>query len=121
MPAGSRLLRNLDLAVLAIALPVYVVAGFPMLGWAAATGAWLCARLLQALLDRRALARGDRRAALRARAGALIARLYLVGLAVLAAGIVEREAGVAAGALAAVVFTVFFASQFVVNSLEERS
>ena len=105
--------RNLDLVVLALGLPVFLAAGLPLLGWGATTAAWLAARAVQALAERRAAAKGDRRAAMTARAAALIARLYVTGLTVLAVGIVDREAGLAAGVLAVAVFTVHFATQFV--------
>ena len=42
-----------------------------------------------------------------------------VGLMVLAAGVIEREAGLTAGILAVVVFTVYFATLFIVKPLEE--
>lgn len=116
---GLRLLRNLDLIVLAVALPVFVGADLPLLGWAAATVAWLASRVVQLLAERRAAASGDRRVAMGARAATLMGRLYLVGLTVLAAGIVEREAGLAAGVLSVLVFTVYFATLFVVKPLEE--
>ena len=44
--------RYLDLIVLALALPVFVVAGWPMLGYAAGAVAWLAQRAIQALDDR---------------------------------------------------------------------
>jgi hypothetical protein len=37
MPLGLRILRNVDLAILAIAIPVWIAAKLPALGWAAAT------------------------------------------------------------------------------------
>jgi len=111
-------LRNLDLAVLAIALPVFIAAGLPLLGWAAATAAWLASRVVQAIAERRAVESGDRRVAMGARAATLMGRLYLVGLTVLAAGIIEREAGLAAGVLAVLVFTVYFTTLLVVKPLE---
>jgi len=111
-------LRNLDLAVLAIALPVFIAAELPLLGWAAATAAWLASRVVQAIAERRAVESGDRRVAMGARAATLMGRLYLVGLTVLAAGIVEREAGLAAGVLAVLVFTVYFMTLLVVKPLE---
>jgi hypothetical protein len=112
-------LRNLDLFVLALALPVFIAAELPLLGWAAAAVAWLASRALQALAERRALASGDRRVAMGARAATLMGRLYLVGLTVLAAGIVEREAGLTAGILSVLVFTVYFTTLLVVKPLEE--
>ncbi len=116
---GLRVLRNLDLIVLALALPVFIGAGLPVLGWAAATLAWVLSRVVQAFAERRALASGDRRVAMGARAATLMGRLYLVGLTVLAAGIVEREAGLAGGILSVLVFTVYFATLFIVKPLEE--
>ena len=116
---GLRLLRNLDLIVLGLALPVFVAAGLPLLGWGAATFAWLISKGIDLYAQRRAAASGDRRVAMGARAATLIGRLYTVGLMVLAAGIIEREAGLTAGVLAVVVFTVYFATLFVVKPLEE--
>ena len=116
---GLRVLRNLDLIVLAVALPVFVAAELPILGWAAATFAWVASRAVQLFAERRAAASGDRRVAMGARAATLMGRLYLVGLTVLAAGVVEREAGLAAGILSVLVFTVYFATLFIVKPLEE--
>ena len=116
---GLRILRNLDLIVLALALPVFIAAELPLLGWAAATAAWVASRVVQTLAERRAAASGNRRVAMGARAATLMGRLYLVGLTVLAAGIVEREAGLAAGILSVLVFTVYFTTLFIVKPLEE--
>jgi hypothetical protein len=116
---GLRVLRNLDLAVLAVALPVFIAADLPLLGWGAATFAWLIAKGIELYAQRRAVASGDRRVAMGARAATLIGRLYTVGLCVLAAGIIEREAGLTGGILAVVTFTVYFATLFIVKPLEE--
>jgi hypothetical protein len=113
-----RLLRNLDLVVLALALPVWVAAALPILGWAATAAAWVASRALQSFAERRAVASGNRQVALGARAASLVGRLYLVGLTVLGAGVVEREAGLSAGVLAVIVFTVYFVSLLIVKPLE---
>lgn len=105
-------LRQLDLLALALGLPVFVAAGLPLLGWGAVTAAWLAARGIQALAERRALRRSDRRAAMAARAVALVARLYAIGAVVFVAGLVDRDTGVAAGLFAVAVFTLWFAAQF---------
>jgi hypothetical protein len=118
---GLRILRNLDLIVLAVALPVFLAAELPLLGWAAATFAWVASRVVQAFAERRAAASGDRKVVMGARAATLMGRLYLVGLTVLAAGIIEREAGLAAGILSVLVFTVYFSTLFIVKPLEEAS
>ena len=117
---GLRILRNLDLIVLALALPVFIAAELPLLGWAAATAAWVASRVVQTLAERRAAASGDRKVTMGARAATLMGRLYLVGLTVLAAGIVEREAGLAAGILSVLVFTVYFTTLFIVKPLEAQ-
>jgi hypothetical protein len=111
-------LRNLDLAVLALALPVFIAAELPLLGWGAAAAAWGASRVVQAVAERRAVESGDRRVAMGARAATLMGRLYLVGLTVLGAGIVEREAGLAAGVLSVLVFTVYFTTLLVAKPLE---
>jgi hypothetical protein len=107
-----RVLRNLDLFVLALALPVFVAAGLSLLGYIATTGAWLAARGVESWAQARAARTGSRRSAMRARAATLIGRLYLIGLTVFAAGMLEHDAGVAAGALALVVFTVHLGTEF---------
>jgi hypothetical protein len=116
-----RILKNVDLLVLALALPVFIAAELPLLGWGAAAGSWLAARALEAFAMRRAVESGKRQVALGARAASLIGRLYLVGLTVLGAGVIEREAGLTAGVLAVIVFTTYFVSLLIVKPLEEGS
>jgi hypothetical protein len=118
---GLRIARNVDLLLLALALPVFVVAELPILGWAATTLAWLATRWFQAYAERRAVAKGTRQAALGARAAALIGRLYVVTAAVFVAGLIDRDAAVAAGALAVVVFTAYFIQLFVSNTFGEEA
>ena len=113
-----RIVRSIDLVVLALALPVFLAAGLPLLGWAATTVAWVAARGFQSWVERRALAKGTRQAALGARAASLLGRLYVVTIAVFIAGLIDKKAGVSGGALAAVVFTVYFISLFVTHTLE---
>jgi hypothetical protein len=117
--AGLTFVRYLDLAVLAIALPVFVIAGLPLLGYAVIAAAWLLQRAIQAFAARRAVATGDRRAAVGVLAGSLFGRLFLVCLSVLAAGLIEREAGLSGGILAAALFTVYFSTLLIVTPIEE--
>ena len=48
-------LRYLDIVLLIIALPVFLLGGLPMLGYAAAAAAWLVQRALQVFLNRKAV------------------------------------------------------------------
>jgi hypothetical protein len=100
------------LAVLAAALPVFLLAGLPMLGYAVAAAAWLAASGLQVVADRqvkRSIESGKRNTALGTLAAATLGRLWIVTLAILLVGLADRESGLAAAVLAAVLVTVHFA------------
>jgi hypothetical protein len=117
------LLRHLDLLVLAAAAAVFVAAGLPMLGYAVAAGVWLAAKEIQALVDRRiaaALARGERRSAMGATAISGLGRVWLIALAVLLTGLQDREAGLAAAVLSAILFTVYMLSRLASELLSEE-
>ncbi len=108
-------LRYLDLVVLAMALPVFLAADLPMLGYVVVAGVWLVQRVVQLFAERRvadALARGDRRTAMGLTAGTGLGRVWLIALAVLLVGLLgDRDAGLAAAVLAAVLFTAYLATQ----------
>jgi hypothetical protein len=108
-------LRYADLVLLGLALPVFLLAELPLLGYAAAAAAWLAQRWLQGWADRRVagdLAAGERRAAIGVKAWSTLGRVWLVAAAVLAVGLLaEREDGLAAAVLAAALFTVQFAAE----------
>ncbi len=103
-------LRHLDLLVLALALAIFLAAGLPMLGYAVAAGAWLVGRGIQWAADRKveaALDRGDRRTAMGLTAFSGLGRVWLIALAVLLVGLADRDAGLAAAVLSALLFTVY--------------
>ena len=118
---GLTVLKNLDLGVLVVALPVFVFGDLPIAGYAIVAVAWLAQRAIQIFAQRRAVATGDRKAAISVLAGTMVARIWLLGLSVLAAGLIEREAGVAGGLLAAALFTTFFVTLLIVKPLEEAA
>jgi hypothetical protein len=103
------LLRHFDLVVLAAALPIFVGAGLPMVGYAAVAIAWAGQRAVQLALTRRAHTAGDARREAGILVAAMLSRSIVLAGAIIAAGLVERRAGLAAALLAAVVFTVYFA------------
>jgi hypothetical protein len=113
---AAALCRWADLGLLALALPVFVAADLPLLGYAVGGGAWLLARALGHFADRRAavaLAAGDRRTALGTVAAAMLGRIWLVALAVLLVGLLaEREDGLAAAVLAAALVTAYLVGTF---------
>ena len=127
-PAASRpasALRWADLAVLAVALPVFVLADWPLLGYAVAAAAWAAQRLAMAYAARRtaaSLAAGNRRDAFRTTALSTFGRVWLVSFAVLAVGLAaDREDGLAAAILVCVLFTVQFAAAALSHRGEGRS
>jgi hypothetical protein len=103
-------LRYADLGVLALALPLFLVAGWPLLGYAAAAAAWLAQHLILFYADRAsvaALRRGERNRALGIVGVSTLGRLWLVTLAILLVGLLgEREDGLAAAVLTFVLVTV---------------
>jgi hypothetical protein len=104
------LLRYADLALLALALPVFVLAGLPLAGYAVAAGAWLAQHAILAGADRAsvaALKRGERNRALGIVGVSTLGRVWLVTLAILLVGLLgEREAGLAAAVLTLALVTV---------------
>jgi hypothetical protein len=111
--SGARpgvLLRYADLALLALALPLFVVADWPLVGYAAAAGAWLAQHVILAYADRAsvaALRRGERNKALGIVGVSTLGRLWLVTTAILLVGLLgEREDGLAAAVLTFVLVTV---------------
>lgn len=100
--------RYLDLILLVMVLPIFLLTGLPMLGYAAAAVAWLGQRLIQVLLLRRASASTEPKVVVGITAASMIGRGYLVALTILGAGLMEREAGLAAAILVIVLFTVYF-------------
>ena len=120
--AGISVLRYLDLVLLAVALPVFVLAGLPLVGYAAAAGAWLLQRAIQLQTDRRARASDDPRVVAGLLAGSMLARGWLVALAVFGVGMAaEREDGLAAAVLCISLFTAYFSATMLTRPFERPS
>ena len=119
---GATLARYCDLVLLAVALPVFVVAGWPLLGYAAAAVAWLTQHAVLYLAERHAaeaLERGDRNRAMGAIGFAILGRLWLVTGTILLVGLLgDREAGLAAAVLSVVLVTAHLAGFALVRLLE---
>lgn len=106
--------KHVDLLALAAALAVFAIGGLPLLGYAVAAAAWLAQRGVQVLAGRRvveALGRGNRQRAMATVGATTLGRVWLMVTAALLAGLVEREAGLAAAALLAALFTVSLVAQ----------
>ena len=115
-----RMMRYLDLALLALALPVFLAADLPLLGWAGAAFGWLVQRGLQLLIESRARASDDPRTVAGLLAGSMIARGWIIAGSIFVVGLSEREAGLSAAILAITLFTFYFTGQLIGRPFEER-
>ncbi|HMJ95224.1 MAG TPA: hypothetical protein VK486_05190 [Thermoleophilaceae bacterium] len=115
-----RMMRYLDLALLALALPVFLAAGLPLLGWGGAAVGWLVQRGIQVLIENRARASDDPRTVAGLLTGSMIARGWIVAGSIFIVGLSEREAGLSAAILAITLFTFYFSGQMIGRPFEER-
>ena len=117
--------KHVDLVVLAAALAVFLLAGLPLVGYAAAAAAWLAQRGIQVLAGRKMvaeLAAGERQRAMATIAGATLGRVWLMATVVLVVGLLSSsEDGLAAAVLLAILFTTSFAAQGLVHLLEPET
>jgi hypothetical protein len=97
--------RWLDLAVLALALPLFLALGV-VVGWAFVAATWLALRALTPWLRSRARVADDPRRATLVLAVGMMARVWVLAFAIFGAGLVERKAGLAAALLSIVLVTV---------------
>ena len=111
-------IRYLDLVLLALALPVFIAAGLPMLGYAAGAAAWLVQRGIQIVLNRKAAAADDPRTVVGIAAGSMIGRGWLVALTIFAAGLTDEDAGLAAAVLVIVLFTAYFTVSMIMRPFD---
>ena len=118
-PSSERrrdLLAWADVGFLVAALPVFLVARLPLLGYAACAGAWLLARLLHTLLTRSAARAESPRNVAGLLVLGMITRVWLVALAILAAGLTDREAGLAGAVFAAALFQVYLVALMIARA-----
>lgn len=110
--------RYIDLMLVALALPIFLAAGLPMSGWGVGAGAWVAQRSLQAYLDRRAGASTDPRTVVGLLAGSMIARGWLVAIAVFLVGLSDNKAGLTAAVLVVALFTAYFTVRMILRPFD---
>lgn len=113
-----RMLRFLDLALLALALPIFVAAGLPLLGYVGAAGGWLLQRGVQILIERRARASDDPRTVAGLLTASMLARGWIMAGSIFIVGLSDREAGLSAAILAITLFTFYFTGQMISRPFE---
>ena len=118
-PFALRAVRLLDLAVLALALPVFLAADWPLFGWGGVTVVWLTQRSVQALIEKRARSATNPRTMVGLLSISLMGRIWFLMFAVLAIGLIDRDSGLPAAVLTAVTFQAWFTGFMVSRSMEQ--
>jgi hypothetical protein len=117
---GLTVIRYLDLVVLALALPLFLIVGLPLLGYAVTAVVWAAQRGVQQLATSRAEAADDPRESVGVLAASMLGRGWVTAGAVLAVGLIGARAdGLAAAVLVISLFTIYFASQLIVRPFDE--
>jgi hypothetical protein len=112
-------LRYIDLVLLWLSVPLLLVLGAPQLGVLLAAVVWTVQRAVALGVDRRAQRFESPRETIGLNVATMFARLWLMGGAVVVAGVAgEREDGAAAAAVLLAVFTVAFATTLLHRSLQ---
>ncbi len=117
------LVKYLDLVILAVALPLFIVAGWPLLGYAAAALAWLVQRVINDVLARRAAASNDPKTVVGLTAASMIGRGWLVALTIFGAYLIagsDDAVGLAAAGLVVVLFTAYVTVNLILRPFENH-
>jgi len=112
--------RHLDLAILLIALPVFIVAGWPILGWVAGGGVYLLQKAIGLYATRKAKASNDPRTIAGVLTGSLIGRGWLVALTIFGVGLADNDTGLAAGVLFLALFTAYFTANLITRPFDNH-
>jgi hypothetical protein len=115
-------LRNIDLAILAIALAVFLIAGLPIGGWITAAGIWALWRGIGHVAERKAAETRDPRKVAGIATGSIIGRGWLMALILISVGLLtDDEVGLTAAVLSVVLFTVWFTTKMILRPFEPGS
>jgi len=123
MPTSDPLVivRYLDVVVVILAAPFVVLADGPVLGYVVGAAAWIFTRIVGGIVERHAR-RLDYKAQIAWNFGVLMARVWVVGIAILVVGrTADREDGLMAALLALVAFTIYLATSLILRPSERNT
>jgi hypothetical protein len=110
------LARYLDVVLVIASAPFVLLAGMPRLGYVLGAGGWIAIRFASELLKRRAFSARDTRARAALFLTAILGRVWLIALVVLAARFAGGNAdGITAAVVVLAAFTVELAMSFVLR------
>lgn len=132
--------KHADLLVLALAFPVFLLAGFPLAGYATGAVAWVAQKIVKEVAEQRALgiAKGaagrpdrsqsaavaDMRKVAGLTAGSMIGRGWLCALTIFAGYFLagqDDDVGLAAAVLIIVCFTAYFVITLTMRPFADRA
>jgi hypothetical protein len=112
--------RYLDVVLVVLAAPFVILLGAPVLGYIVGATVWIAQRLLEAVLEHQAR-RADVRRAIGIKVGSMIGRTWLIGIGILAVGLLaEREDGFTAAIVCLAAYTVHLATALILRPLERN-
>lgn len=108
---GRFLLVRPDFIILALALPLFIALDWPLAAWAIVTVLWTLQFVLQVVLDKKASTSTDPKRVMGYYMAGALGRGWSVATALLITGLIDREVGMFAIALTAVIFTAYFVAK----------
>lgn len=114
-------MRHVDVLVLVLALPIFALAELSLTGYSVAAGAWLLQKGLAIFAQRRADASSEPKVVVGWLMFTAVARAWLCGIMLLAAGLIDERAGLAATLLVLLLFTVYITVKFVERGISAIS
>ena len=108
-------LRYVDVALLAVAAPILLLIGVSAIGYGVGAGAWLALRVVGVALERQLRTTADARREISLRLAYLMARIFLLALAVV---LVRRGTGRDAALTALLVIVFAFTVQLIASFIE---
>lgn len=108
------LLRYLDVVLVLLAAPILLLIGVPALGYGIGAGAWLVLRVVGVAVEHAATATSDARTQIAVRLAYMLARIFLLALAVILA---RRSGGRDEGLTALLVIVFAFTVQLATSAV----
>ena len=107
-------LAYLDVVLVVVAAPIMLLIGVPAVGYLVGAGAWIALRVVGVVIDRVVPSLSDPRSEITLRLAYLLARLFLLAIAVI---VVRNGAGRDAGLTALLVIVFAFTTQLLTSFL----
>jgi hypothetical protein len=121
-PAGPNAMRTLlrfpDFLALAIALPIFIAAELPIVGWAVAAVTWFASSVLIIFMQSRAAHATEPRHQVGLVVGGSLARAWIAAAGILIAYLIGGDdAGLACALLMILLFTIYFFNKMITHMI----